>query len=485
MMFLFFFQVAICNFIVPLRNHCRDRTALTPIIIMMFLFFFQVAICNFIVPLRHHCRDRTALTPIIIMSENNPDVNFLAAISYYPQVYYCIGRLDVLNDLIRAGVTQAETLVIVDKESSKWAEESYMADSGSVVNVYFLSRMFPDLEIITELTYPANMRFLGIHYSQNAPKNLSFSQKKALEATPQDQDLFRPAFVSGSAISTSMLDTLLYQSYVKPYIISVVYLLIGLKQNAGSGTLIFRVVGESEEECKGGDICSSKTFSEYYQEMIEKHFEIPIGIYRSLPTDPASARSEVDVLKMEEKYDSLQDQLMCEAQIRQILKDRMLRLEAEATSTPASTQCNPQQPPAINNNTNSNAKGSTENNSGSRKFVIVNPEPNTKLRKDDIVYLIRPELLTTDDSVFAAQKEQVVNSQSQAFVDLHNSTNRYTSNYSTNQNSPNRQQQQQPVNNFRRDARAVSSSGSNGLTPISEDVSTSSTKTATTNVDYS
>ena len=99
--------------------------------------------------------------------------------------------------------------------------------------------MFPDLEIITELTYPANMRFLGIHYSQNAPKYLTFRQKKALEATPQDQDLFRPAFVSGSAISTSMLDTLLYQSYVKPYIISVIYLLIGLKQHAGSGTLIF------------------------------------------------------------------------------------------------------------------------------------------------------------------------------------------------------------------------------------------------------
>ena len=107
------------------------------------------------------------------------------------------------------------------------------------ISLLFSCRMFPDLEIITELTYPANMRFLGIHYSQNAPKNLSFSQKKALEATPQDQDLFRPAFVSGSAISTSMLDTLLYQSYVKPYIISVVYLLIGLKQNAGSGTLIF------------------------------------------------------------------------------------------------------------------------------------------------------------------------------------------------------------------------------------------------------
>ncbi|XP_063716449.1 potassium channel subfamily T member 1-like isoform X5 [Symsagittifera roscoffensis] len=60
-------SVAICNFIVPLRHHCRDRTALIPIIIMMFLFSFQVAIFNFNVPLRHHCRDRTALTPIIIM----------------------------------------------------------------------------------------------------------------------------------------------------------------------------------------------------------------------------------------------------------------------------------------------------------------------------------------------------------------------------------------------------------------------------------
>ncbi|XP_075252728.1 potassium channel subfamily T member 2-like isoform X4 [Convolutriloba macropyga] len=266
-----------------------------------------VAICNFIVPLRHHCRERAALTPIIIMTENNPDVNFLAAISYYPLVYYCIGRMETLNDLIRAGVTQAETLVIVDKESSKFAEESYMADSGSVVNVYYLSRMFPDLEIITELTYPANMRFLGIHYSQNAPKYISFSQKKALEATPQDQDLFRPAFVSGSAISTSMLDTLLYQSYVKPYIISVIYLLIGLKQNAGSGTLIFRVVGETcgninngnsnnrtvggggDDDSSGSDSRTesfSMSFSEYYQEMIEKYFEIPIGIYRSMEIDP-------------------------------------------------------------------------------------------------------------------------------------------------------------------------------------------------------
>ena len=56
------------------------------------------------------------------------------------QVYYCVGRVDDLNDLIRAGITQAETLVVVDKDSSKYAEESYMADSGSVVTVYHLSR---------------------------------------------------------------------------------------------------------------------------------------------------------------------------------------------------------------------------------------------------------------------------------------------------------------------------------------------------------
>ena len=81
----------------------------------------------------------------------------------------------MLNDLIRAGVTQAETLVIVDKESSKWAEESYMADSGSVVNVYFLSRSVVSLSSVCRSIRQNGLRAEHISV-QNASKSKALKQ---------------------------------------------------------------------------------------------------------------------------------------------------------------------------------------------------------------------------------------------------------------------------------------------------------------------
>ena len=74
---------------------------------------------------------------------------------------------------------------------------------------------------------------------ESYPFLFSIPFQRLLEKVPVDSDLFRSAFMSGQALSPSMLDTLLYQSFVKPYIMSIVYLLIGLKQHSGSGHLIF------------------------------------------------------------------------------------------------------------------------------------------------------------------------------------------------------------------------------------------------------
>ena len=43
-----------------------------------------------------------------------------------------------LDDVLRAGILQADTVVIVDKESSKLAEEDYMADANQIVAVQTL-----------------------------------------------------------------------------------------------------------------------------------------------------------------------------------------------------------------------------------------------------------------------------------------------------------------------------------------------------------
>ncbi|KAG8573974.1 hypothetical protein GDO81_008984 [Engystomops pustulosus] len=115
---------------------------------------------NFIVPLRAYYRAKKELSPIILLLENPPDGQFLEAICWFPLVYYMVGSIDNLDDLLRCGVSYAAHMVVVGEESSMIAEEDYMADARTIVNVQTLFRLFPGLNIITELTHPANMRFM-------------------------------------------------------------------------------------------------------------------------------------------------------------------------------------------------------------------------------------------------------------------------------------------------------------------------------------
>lgn len=49
--------------------------------------------------------------------------------------------------------------------------------------------------------------------------------------------MLRQPFASGNVFSASMMDTLLYQTFGKPYLIELIRLLIGISQTPGSGNL--------------------------------------------------------------------------------------------------------------------------------------------------------------------------------------------------------------------------------------------------------
>ena len=49
--------------------------------------------------------------------------------------------------------------------------------------------------------------------------------------------MFRLPFSAGNVFSASMLDTLLYQAFVKEYLITIVRLMCGIDQEKGSGFL--------------------------------------------------------------------------------------------------------------------------------------------------------------------------------------------------------------------------------------------------------
>ncbi|XP_044899352.1 potassium channel subfamily T member 1 isoform X1 [Felis catus] len=228
---------------------------------------------NFIVPLRAYYRSRKELNPIVLLLDNKPDHHFLEAICCFPMVYYMEGSVDNLDSLLQCGIIYADNLVVVDKESTMSAEEDYMADAKTIVNVQTMFRLFPSLSITTELTHPSNMRFMQFRAKDSYSLALSKLEKRERENGSNLAFMFRLPFAAGRVFSISMLDTLLYQSFVKDYMISITRLLLGLDTTPGSGYLCAMKITEED--------LWIRTYGRLFQKLCSSSAEIPIGIYRT------------------------------------------------------------------------------------------------------------------------------------------------------------------------------------------------------------
>ncbi|CAB1322308.1 unnamed protein product [Coregonus sp. 'balchen'] len=219
---------------------------------------------NFIVPLRAYYRPRKELSPIVLLLD-------------YP-----------LDNLLQCGIIYADNLVVVDKESTMSAEEDYMADAKTIVNVQTMFRLFPSLSIITELTHPSNMRFMQFR----AKELLLSGSLQTREEIERDKGsnlafMFRLPFAAGRVFSISMLDTLLYQSFVKDYMIPIARLLLGLDTTPGSGYLCAMKVTEED--------LWIRTYGRLFQKLCSSSAEIPIGIYRTESHMFSSSESQVSI----------------------------------------------------------------------------------------------------------------------------------------------------------------------------------------------
>ncbi|KAM9620836.1 potassium channel subfamily T member 2 isoform 2-T2 [Morphnus guianensis] len=218
---------------------------------------------NFIVPLRAYYRPKKELNPIVLLLDNP------------------------LDDLLRCGVTFAANMVVVDKESTMSAEEDYMADAKTIVNVQTLFRLFSSLSIITELTHPANMRFMQFRAKDCYSLALSKLEKKEREKGSNLAFMFRLPFAAGRVFSISMLDTLLYQSFVKDYMISITRLLLGLDTTPGSGFLCSMKITEED--------LWIRTYARLYQKLCSSTGDIPIGVYRTESQKLTTSESQISI----------------------------------------------------------------------------------------------------------------------------------------------------------------------------------------------
>uniref|UniRef100_A0A8C1HLX0 Potassium sodium-activated channel subfamily T member 2b n=1 Tax=Cyprinus carpio carpio TaxID=630221 RepID=A0A8C1HLX0_CYPCA len=367
---------------------------------------------NFIVPLRAYYRPRKELNPIVLLLEN------------------------VLDSLLRCGVTFADTMVVVDKESSMIAEEDYMADAKTIVNVQTLFRLFPALSIITELTHPANMRFMQFKVKDHYSLALSKLEKKEKERGSNLVFMFRLPFAAGKVFSVSMLDTLLYQSFVKDYMISITRLLLGLDSMPGSGFLCAMKITEED--------LWIRSYGRLYQKLCSSTGDIPIGIYRTEAHKLPVSESQVSIT-VEDYEDTREprEPLLCRSGLHRnstSSEPPSSSSSSQATDHPLLRRKSMQWARRLSRKggrASSGAKGvgsaaerisqqrlnlfrrserqelnalvrtrmkhlglspsgfNGMTDQGNRlSYILINPSPDTRLELHDVVYLIRPDLLS-------------------------------------------------------------------------------------------
>ncbi|KAF6073353.1 potassium sodium-activated channel subfamily T member 2 [Phyllostomus discolor] len=305
---------------------------------------------NFIVPLRAYYRPKKELNPIILLLDNP------------------------LDDLLRCGVTFAANMVVVDKESTMSAEEDYMADAKTIVNVQTLFRLFSSLSIITELTHPANMRFMQFRAKDCYSLALSKLEKKERERGSNLAFMFRLPFAAGRVFSISMLDTLLYQSFVKDYMISITRLLLGLDTIPGSGFLCSIKITE--------DDLWIRTYARLYQKLCSSSGDVPIGIYRTESQKLTTSESQISISV--EEWEDTKD-----------CKEQGLPRGNHRNSTCSDQADHPLlRRKSMQWARRLSRKDEMNDHQNTLSYILINPSPDTRLELNDVVYLIRPDPLS-------------------------------------------------------------------------------------------
>ncbi|KAM6931318.1 potassium channel subfamily T member 1 [Xenentodon cancila] len=372
---------------------------------------------NFIVPLRAYYRPRKELNPIVLLLDYPPDNHFLEAICCFPMVYFMAGTIDNLDNLLQCGIIYADNLVVVDKESTMSAEEDYMADAKTIVNVQTMFRLFPSLSIITELTHPSNMRFMQFRAKDCYSLALSKLEKIERDKGSNLAFMFRLPFAAGRVFSISMLDTLLYQSFVKDYVIAIMRLLLGLDTTPGSGYLCVMKITEED--------LWIRTYGRLFQKFCSSSAEIPIGIYRTESHMFSTSESQVSV-NMERgeehcerggswKKTTHRNSTTSDQSEHPLLRKKSMqwarRLSRKSTKPGSRAERISQQ--RLNLYRRSERQELSElvknrmkhlglptvgydemnDHQNTLSYVLINPPPDTMLELNDIVYIIRPDPL--------------------------------------------------------------------------------------------
>uniref|UniRef100_A0A914XP95 RCK N-terminal domain-containing protein n=1 Tax=Plectus sambesii TaxID=2011161 RepID=A0A914XP95_9BILA len=298
---------------------------------------------------------------------------FVDAISWFPLVYWMRGRIANLDNLLRSGVCLADHLVLVKEGYT--SDEEHLADCNTIVTVQTIHRLFPSLHVISELTHSSNMRFMQFNAKDAYALHQSKFEKQEKERGSHMSYMFRLPFASGRVFSANMLDTLLYQAFVKDYLVQFVRLLLGIDQDIRSGYLTSFQLTE--------DDMWIKTYGRLFQKLCSSEADIPIGIFRTIPVDSNTVALDMEQLQHTVISDGRSDE---EILLQRRFSSKYVTTESEEIGNNIRNRMDVLGLPHHDYNYTNEARGKVS-------FVLINPSFDLKLESGDVIYILKPPMI--------------------------------------------------------------------------------------------
>ncbi|KAJ3273634.1 potassium channel, sub T, member 2 [Terramyces sp. JEL0728] len=254
-------------------------------------------IFRFIATLRSSQIRSEDLKPILVMCPKIPTAQEFQRFHCFPQVYFIRGEAHKALHLRRAGLFHAYRVVLTNLSNHVHQRDvaaqdgvDGLADSSTIMVSNLIYKMCENEGIrtpaVVELRKRSNIKFLSPGSVHFAPKQRRRIMGKADDNGPNDDIHYSPMFVTGSAVSPIMLESILSSTYHQPSILNVFNVLCGVRYKVDSEI-------DSMLEFELATLRSIKvprefvdgTFGRLYYNLCETLGVIPIGLLRDVDPD--------------------------------------------------------------------------------------------------------------------------------------------------------------------------------------------------------
>eukprot|EP00249_Psilotum_nudum_P022094 c28369_g1_i3 orf=497-4030(-) len=232
--------------------------------------------------------------PVVILHPKEPHACDWGCTGMFSEVYFVKGSPIFELDLVRAGVLQAEKVVILTQrardEQTHGADDDYRGLSPSSVTVLDIDNVLITATV-ERLVHPIRDRVIvelhqevEIHYLR--PKFRIDCQRfdpVLYDRNHADTYMFTPAYIEGKGFCSAALMFLLYDSFFNRKTISIV------EQLLSGGNAIETEIGEGNFGQRLGQIAVPKfyvgqPFLKLFIGLLEEEYKITLGLYRPVGT---------------------------------------------------------------------------------------------------------------------------------------------------------------------------------------------------------